>query len=194
MIIGHLVRQSSGYKAFVPDKFPPEQTIVLSSKTQLLNSKADILLGKLDGISQLLPDLDFFILMYLKKEATQSSGIEGTKATIVDVIKSEADIEYKLPQDVDRILHYIQAMEYGLKRLESLPLSLRFIREIHKVLLEDTADAPGRNPGEFRTTQNWIGGGSPNTARFVPPPPAELRPCLDDFEKFLYSDDIYPPL
>ena len=152
------------------------------------------MLGKLDGITQLLPDLDFFILMYITKEATRSSEIEGTKATIVDVIRSGAGIEYRLPQDVDRILHYIKAMEYGLRRLESLPLSLRFIREIHKVLLEDTADAPGKTPGEFRASQNWIGGGSPNTARFVPPPPTELSRCLDDFEKFLYSDDEYPPL
>ncbi|OGN92433.1 MAG: hypothetical protein A2Z71_09625 [Chloroflexi bacterium RBG_13_50_21] len=194
MIIGHLVRQSSGYKAFVPDKFPPEQTIVLSSKTQLLNSKADIMLGKLDGISQLLPDLDFFIFMYIRKEATRSSGIEGTNATIVDVIKSEADLKYQLPQDVDRITHYINAMDYGLKRLESLPLSLRFIKEIHKELISGTIDEPGKYPGEFRSTQNWIGGGSPNTAHFVPPPPAELLRCLDDLEKFIYSEDVYPPL
>jgi Fic family protein len=194
MMIGHLVQQSSGYKAFVPNKFPPEQTIVLNSKTQLLNSKADILLGKLDGISQLLPDLDFFILMYLTKEAARSSGIEGTKATIVDVIKSEAELEYQLPQDVDRITHYIGAMNYGLKRVETLPLSLRFIREIHKELISGTLDEPGKHPGEFRSSQNWIGGGSPTTARFVPPPPAELLRCLDDLEKFFYAENEYPPL
>jgi len=194
MKIGKLLQQPAGYKAFVPDKFPPEQPIVLNTKTQQLHARAVLMLGKLDGITQLLPDLDFFILMYITKEATRSSEIEGTRATIVDVIKSEAGIEYRLPQDVERILHYIKAMEYGLKRLESLPLSLRFIREIHKVLLEETADAPGKTPGEFRTTQNWIGGGSPTTARFVPPPPAELSRCLDDFETFLYSDNLYPPL
>jgi len=194
MKIGRLIKQPVGYKAFIPDKFPPDQPIILSIKTQQLHARAVLMLGKLDGITQLLPDLDFFILMYITKEATRSSEIEGTKATIVDVIRSGAGIEYRLPQDVDRILHYIEAMEYGLRRLESLPLSLRFIREIHKVLLEDTADAPGKTPGEFRASQNWIGGGSPNTARFVPPPPTELSRCLDDFEKFLYSDDEYPPL
>jgi len=194
MKIGRLIKQPVGYKAFIPDKFPPDQPIILSIKTQQLHARAVLMLGKLDGITQLLPDLDFFILMYITKEATRSSEIEGTKATIVDVIRSGAGIEYRLPQDVDRILHYIKAMEYGLRRLESLPLSLRFIREIHKVLLEDTADAPGKTPGEFRASQNWIGGGSPNTARFVPPPPTELSRCLDDFEKFLYSDDEYPPL
>lgn len=194
MKIGRLIQQPTGYKAFIPDKFPPDHPILLSSKTQQLHAKAVLLLGKLDGITQLLPDLDFFILMYITKEAARSSEIEGTRATIVDVIKSEADIEHRLPQDVERILRYIKAMEYGLKRLETLPLSLRFIREIHKVLLEETADAPDKTPGEFRTSQNWIGGGSPNTARFVPPPPADMQRCLDDFEKFLYLEDMYPPL
>lgn len=194
MKIGKLVRQPTGYKAFIPDSFPPETPIALSPKTQQLHSKAILALGKLDGITQLLPDLDFFILMYITKEATRSSEIEGTQATIIDVIKSEAEIENRLPEDVERILHYIDALEYGLKRLETLPLSLRFIREIHKVLLEDTADAPGKTPGEFRTSQNWIGGGSPNTARYVPPPPHEMMKALDDLEKFLYSENAYPPL
>src|SRR5659263_98161 len=170
MRIGKLVQQLSGYRAFIPDKFPPSEKIILNAKTQQLHARAVLLLGKLDGITQLLPDLDFFILMYIKKEAAKSSEIEGTKATIIDVIKTESKIENKYPQDVERILHYVQAMEYGLKRLESLPLSLRFIREIHKILLEGTIDAPGKTPGEFRKSQNWIGGGSLNTARYIPPP------------------------
>lgn len=195
MEIGKLVQQTTGYKAFIPDKFPPEEQIILSNKTQQLHAKAVLMLGKLDGITQLLPDLDFFILMYIRKEATRSSEIEGTKATIVDVIKSEAEIETgKFPQDVERIVHYINAMEYGLKRLETLPLSLRFIREIHKVLIKKTVDAQGKTPGEFRTSQNWIGGGSPNTAKFVPPTPLEMHRCLNDLEKFLYTKDEYPPL
>lgn len=195
MKIGKLIQQPTGYKAFIPDKFPPEEQIVLSSKTQQLHARAVLMLGKLDGITQLLPDLDFFIFMYIRKEATKSSEIEGTKATMVDVIKSQAEIETgRFPQDVERIIHYISAMEYGLRRLETLPLSLRFIREIHKVLIEKTVDAPGRTPGEFRTSQNWIGGGSPNTAKFVPPTPLEMHRCLNDLEKFLYTKDEYPPL
>ena len=194
MEIGKLVQQPSGYVAFIPNKFPPDEEIILGIKTQQLHAKAILLLGKLDGITHLLPDLDFFILMYIRKEATRSSEIEGTKATIVDVIKSEAEIEHRFPDDIDRILHYIQAMEYGLHRLETLPMSLRFIREIHKVLLEETADAPGKTPGEFRKSQNWIGGGSPTTARFVPPPPLEMMRGLNDFENFLHSADIYLPL
>ena len=195
MKIGKLIQQPAGYRAFIPDKFPPEEQIILSNKTQQLHAKAVLMLGKLDGITQLLPDLDFFIFMYIRKEAARSSEIEGTKATIVDVIKSEAEIETgRFPQDVERIMHYISAMEYGLKRLETLPLSLRFIREIHKVLIERTADAPGKTPGEFRTSQNWIGGGSPNTAKFVPPTPLEMQRCLNDLEKFLHTKDEYPPL
>jgi Fic family protein len=194
MKIGKLIQQPSGYQAFIPDKFPPKEQIVLSSKTQQLHAKAALMLGKLDGITQLLPDLDFFIFMYIRKEAARSSEIEGTQATIIDVIKSEAQIESRFPQDVVRIVHYIHAMEYGLKRLETLPLSLRFIREIHKVLIGGTIDAPGKTPGEFRISQNWIGGGSPNTAKFVPPTHTEMNRCLDDFEKFLHTTDEYPPL
>ncbi len=194
MKIGKVIQQSSGYKAFIPDKFPPKKQIVLNSKTQQLHAKAALMLGKLDGVTQLLPDLDFFIFMYIRKEAARSSEIEGTQATIIDVLKSEAQIESRFPQDVERIVHYINAMEYGLKRLETLPLSLRFIREIHKVLISGTIDAPGKTPGEFRTSQNWIGGVSPNTAKFVPPTHTEMNRCLDDFEKFLHASDEYPPL
>jgi len=194
MKIGKLIQQSIGYQAFIPDKFPPNEQIILSSKTQQFHAKAALMLGKLDGITQLLPDLDFFIFMYIRKEAARSSEIEGTQATIIDVIKSEAQIESHFPKDVERIVHYIHAMEYGLKRLESLPLSLRFIREIHKVLIGGTIDAPGKTPGEFRTSQNWISGGSPNTAKFVPPTHVEMNRCLDDLEKFLHAADEYPPL
>lgn len=194
MKIGRLIQQKTGYKAFIPDEFPPKESIILDSKTQQLHAKAALMLGKLDGITQLLPDLDFFIFMYIRKEASRSSEIEGTKATIVDVLKSEAHIESRFPEDVDRIIHYINAMEYGLKRIETLPLSLRFIREIHKILIEGTMDAPGKTPGEFRTSQNWIGGGSPATAKFVPPTPSEMVRCLNDFEKFMYAKDEYPPL
>lgn len=194
MKIGKLMKQPAGYIAFIPDGFPPAEPILLNSKTQKLHAKAALMVGKLDGITQLLPDLDFFIFMYIRKEASRSSEIEGTKATMVDVMKTEAELENKLPEDVDRILHYIKAMNYGLKRVESLPLSLRFIKEVHKVLLEGTIDAPGKTPGEFRISQNWIGGGSPNTASFVPPPPVEMKKSLGDLEKFLYSEEEYPPL
>jgi Fic family protein len=119
MKIGNLIQQSTGYKAFVPNKFPLIEPIILNSKTQQLHAKAVLMLGKLDGITQLLPDLDFFILMYITKEATKSSEIEGTRATMVDVIKKEVNIKSKYPQDVDRGIHYSRSMEYGLKRIDS---------------------------------------------------------------------------
>src|SRR5437870_3567210 len=106
MKIGKLIKQPTGYSAFVPDNFPPFPVINLNAKTQQLHAKATLMVGKLDGITQLLPDLDFFIFMYIRKEAARSSEIEGTRATMVDVIKTEAQIDNKLPEDVDRILHY----------------------------------------------------------------------------------------
>ena len=194
MEIGNFVQQPAGFKAFVPSKFPPAKTFDFSSLTESLHARAAFFLGKLDGITQLLPDLDFFIFMYVRKEAALSSEIEGTQATMSDAIRAEVEITKDLPPDVDRILHYISAMNYGLKRLEKLPLSLRLIREVHNVLLESTGDAPGKTPGDFRMSQNWIGGGSPQTARFVPPPVYEMNRALDDLEKFMHAKNDIPPL
>lgn len=194
MQIGQFRRQPGNYQAFIPNSFPPKEVLILPIQTQLLLDQATAAVSKLDGITQLLPNLDFYILMYFRKEAKLSSEIEGTKATLAEVIKSEADISNDKPQDTARIFKYVEAMRYGLNRLDTLPLSLRFIKEVHKVLLEDTADALGKTPGEFRTSQNWIGGPTVNTARFVPPPPIEMRQALADFEKFLHLEGIYQPL
>lgn len=194
MKIGKFVQQPQGFKAFVPAPFPPAERFIFSPLTENLHARAAFLLGKLDGITQLLPDLDFFIYMYVRKEAALSSEIEGTQATMSDAIRAEVEITKDLPQDVDRILHYIEAMNYGLKRLEDLPLSLRLIREVHHELIADTGDAPGKTPGEFRTSQNWIGGASPATARFVPPPVTDMRHALDELEKFMHAKDGLPPL
>lgn len=194
MKLGNFVQQPQGFKAFIPAKFPPSEKIPFTPLTEQLHARASFALGKLDGITQLLPDLDFFIFMYVRKEAALSSEIEGTQATMSDAIRAEVEITKDLPPDVDRILHYIKAMNQGLKRLESLPLSLRLIREVHKTLLEGTGDAPGKNPDEFRSSQNWIGGASPITARFVPPPVSEMHRALDNFEKFLHDKSEMPPL
>ena len=133
--IGRSLPQKGGHVAFVPEKFPPFKTISLPSRTEALLNRATLLLGKLDGIMQLLPDLDFFIFMYVRKEAALSSEIEGTQATMIDSLRAEVEKTSDLPKDVDRILHYIKAINYGLKRLESFPLSLRLIKEIHNELL-----------------------------------------------------------
>ncbi len=194
MKTGEFIQQPEGFKAFVPHKFPFEGKSEFSAQTEMLHARAALAVGKLDGITQLLPDLDLFIFMYARKEAALSSEIEGTQATMSDAIRAEIEITKDLPKDVDRILHYIDAMKKGLQRLESLPLSLRLVREVHKTLLEGTGDAPGKTPGEFRRSQNWIGGASPATARFVPPPVHEMLRALDDFEKFIHADIEMPPL
>jgi len=194
VVIGRLVKQPAGFKAFIPEKFPPFNSIDLDEKSNRLYTEAVFQLGKLDGITQLLPDLDFFIFMYVRKEAALSSQIEGTKATMIDSIRAEAEITQNLPHDVDDILHYIKAMNYGLKRISEFPLSLRFLREVHGVLMKDGRTNQFVTPGEFRTSQNWIGGGSPATANFVPPPVYEMNQALHDFENFLCRENSFLPL
>lgn len=192
-MIGQNIKQPAGYYAFIPDKFPPDFSVPTDEKTTELHYWAAHYLAKLDGITQLLPDLDFFIFMYVRKEAALSSNIEGTKATMTDSIEADAKLTYGLPEDVTKIQHYISAMNYGLKRVESLPLSLRFIREVHIILLADPDDRKN-TPGEFRKSQNWIGGATLQTAKFVPPPVEQMYRALDDFEKFLWRKDSYTPL
>ena len=194
MKLGKLIKQSQGYTAFIPDPFPPSKGISLSAEILQKANIATLKLGKLDGITELLPDIDFFIFMYIRKDAASSSQIEGTKATFIDAIEAESKITETLPGDVDDILHYIKALNYGLKRLESLPLSLRFIKEIHKELMEDARSSHFSDPGNFRKSQNWIGGTTPNNASFVPPPPYEMNISLNDFEKFLHQKDTILPL
>jgi len=194
MKIGQYIQQQAGFKAFIPDKFPPKDLVELDKQTIDLLSKATLSLGRLDGITELLPDLDFFIFMYVRKEAALSSQIEGTRATMADAIKAESEMPKDLPSDVDDIQHYIKAMNFGLKRLATLPLSKRLLREVHKVLLTDARTDYPATPGEFRKSQNWIGGGSPATARFVPPPVHNMMEAMDDFEKFLYAKDELPSI
>lgn len=200
--IGSIVKQPAQYnidvpyEAFIPGKFPSSNIEGVTNNTQIqkLNAKADRLLGKLDGVTQILPDLDFFIFMYVRKEAALSSNIEGTQATMIDSLRAEVEITSDLPKDVERILHYIQAMNYGLKRLMELPLSLRFIKEVHRTLVKDTEDGRIATPGEFRNKQNWIGSKKIENARFVPPPPRQMMNALNDFESFLHSKDNLLPL
>ena len=194
MEVGKLVQQKDGFKAFVPSKFPPGQGYEFSAQLVLKHSRAERLLGKLDGITQLLPDVDFFLLMYVRKDAASSSQIEGTRATMLDAIEAEARTKEALPGDVDDILHYIRALNYGLRRLSDFPLSLRFIRELHKELMEDARTTQYCSPGEFRKSQNWIGGTVPSNASYVPPPPAEMQRALHDFEKFLHDKSDMLPL
>jgi Fic family protein len=195
MRTGKYITQLKGdlqYKAFIPNYLP--FTIKMDEDLQNLLSEADLSLGRLDGIAETLPDVDFFILMYIRKEATLSSQVEGTQATFADVLKAEAKVQdLEVHKDVDEVLNYIKAMNYGLERLKTLPLSLRLIKEIHKILLQNVR-GEGRYPGEFRSTQNWIGGPSIQRASFVPPPPQEIMPLMDNLEKFFYDKSPMPIL
>jgi Fic family protein len=188
--IGKNTQQIEGFKAFIPNPFPPKGGFDFSPEVLKKNNEATRLLGKLDGITKLLPDADFFLLMYLRKDAASSSQIEGTMATMIDAIEAEAGIDNNIPNDVDDILHYIAALNYGIKRVsgDGFPLTLRLIKELHEKLMSRARATHFSNPGEFRTSQNWIGGTRPDNAKFVPPPVNEMNKALSDLEKFLHLD------
>jgi len=193
---GHYVRQPPGYRAFIPAPLPPDPAIRLGSQLQTMLSDADRALGRLDGSIQTLPDPDLFVLMYVRKEAVLSSRIEGTQSSLDDLLAAEAKIfSSGQPRDVGEVLNYVRAMDYGLERLRTLPVSVRLIREIHERLLRGVRGEE-RRPGELRDTQNWIGatGSTLSDATFVPPPPHEVPVALSDWERFLHSDVSLPYL
>lgn len=190
-IVGTYRQQPQGFKAFIPSRFPPVDGYVFDGAIIKKASEATRLLGKLDGITKLLPDLDFFLLMYLRKDAAASSQIEGTMASMIDAIEAEVGNNPSIPNDVDDILHYIRALRYGMKRAskDNFPLSLRFLRELHRELMGGARASQFADPGEFRQKQNWIGGTRPDNARFVPPPVEEMKQSLGDLEKYIYQED-----
>ncbi len=193
---GTFVMQSGGYKAFIPAPLPPNPPIVYDEELQSLLSMADRDLARLDGITTVLPNADLFIAMYVKKEALLSSQIEGTQASLEGVLEFEADLTPREDvNEIKEVINYIKALNYGMRRLNELPMSLRLIREIHKNLLEDTRGA-NRNPGELRKLQNYIGapGASLDEATFVPPPPDMVIPAMVELEKFFHKKDDIPPL
>lgn len=192
--LGKFISQPQGFKAFVPNPFPPKGGFEFDPKILKKNDEATRLLGKLDGITKLLPDADFFLLMYLRKDAASSSQIEGTMATMIDAIEAEAKIVENIPEDVDDILHYIKALNYGIKRMkgDDFPLALRFIKELHKELLNKARTTHFSNPGEFRKSQNWIGGTRPDNARFVPPSVEDMHRAIYDLENFINNEDTVP--
>lgn len=194
-IIGRYVKQSGGYKAFTPFPFPPVKLLAVSPSLYKTHEEATRLIGKLDGITRLLPDKDFFLLMFVKKDATYSSQIEGTQATMQDaVVAPVSDDGLKLPPDVDDIIHYINAVNYGTELIKNLPLSWRYICEMHAKLMQGARAIQHAYPGEFRKSQNWIGGKSPMDATFVPPAPADMNQALSDLERFIHAKDDYPSL
>lgn len=191
---GKYVHQLTGYDAFIPTDLPPDPPVNMDAEMIRLLSLADRKLGRLDGVTQILPNPDLFVGMYVQKEAVLSSQIEGTQASFVDVLQVDADTAAKR-QDVEEVVNYVKAMKYGMNRLETLPLSLRLLREIHGILLSGVRGSQ-RNPGDFRTSQNWIGssGYSLATASFVPPPVAEMTSALGHLENYMYSESDIPHL
>lgn len=193
---GHLVRQETGYTAFVPTPLPPNPPLAFD--TALIGRLADAAdaVGRLDGVAQTLPNPDLFVAMYVRREAVLSSQIEGTQSTLNDVLAYELEPgRHDLPDDVEEVVNYVRAMNYGLDRLTELPLSLRLVREIHAELLH-TGRGAAKEPGEFRRSQNWVGpeGLSLREATFIPPPPDEMIRALGDLEVFLHTDHGLPPL
>lgn len=193
--IGKFIQRSAGgeqYSAYVPENLPPAPPLNMDELYPLLD-QASTALGRLDGVSMVLPDHSLFLYMYVRKEAVLSSQIEGTQSSLSDLLLFESQEAPGAPiNDVQEVSNYVTAMNYGLERLKEFPLSLRLIREIHEKLM---AGARGGNkmPGEFRSSQNWIGGSRPGDARFVPPPPENLMQTLDAFEKFLHDENIRMP-
>jgi len=193
---GRYLAQPEGYRAFIPAPLPPVPPVQLRGELPRLLSEADRNLGRLDGSVQTLPNADLFVYMYVRKEAVLSSQIEGTQSSLQDLLAAEADVlGAERPRDVAEVVNYVRAMNYGLARLASLPVSVRLIREIHAELLRG-ARGSHLTPGELRRTQNWIGpaGCTLGNATFVPPPPHEVASALGALETFLHREDDLPLL
>src|SRR3984957_7741850 len=196
MRAGNYVKQLDGYRAFIPAPLPPVPPLEMDRELTRLLSEADHALGRLDGVTSILPNPDLFVSMYVRHEAVLSSQIEGTQSTLEDVLQFEIDANGdEHPKDVEEVVNYVRAMNYGLKRLDDLPLSLRLIREIHGKLLKGGRGA-NRTPGECRRSQNWIGPANCTlaTATFVPPPVHEMQDALGNLENFLHETTAYPTL
>lgn len=188
---GHYVTVSTvGEKveAFVPSPLPPRPPIKWTPELQNKFDQALLALGRLDGVSELLPDASLFLYTYVRKEAVLSSMIEGTQSSISDLLIYELDQEPGVPlNDVQEVSNYVAALQHGLDRLAGgFPISLRLLKEIHGVLLAHGRGS-GQTPGEFRRTQNWIGGTRPGNAAYVPPPVDQLMACLGKLELFLHD-------
>ncbi|MGB7452758.1 MAG: Fic family protein [Lysobacterales bacterium] len=194
---GKYIKQVGGYKAFTPESLPPKDPeLEISDELQACLSNADRSLGRLDGSIQTLPNSDLFVLMYIKKEAVLSSQIEGTQSSLSHLLKREAEVlDSDIPKDVSEVSNYVGAMNLGLQLLDKLPVSVRFIKEVHQRLLEDVRGQQ-QNPGHLRTSQNWIGpsGCHIRDATFVPPSPADMTSALSEWEKFLHQNDNLPLL
>jgi Fic family protein len=196
---GRFIKAQSGaesYRAFHPKPLPPDPPLHIGHELQELLDMANQALGRLDGITLLLPDPDLFLYSYIRKEAVLSSQIEGTQSSLSDLLLYEHDVTPGVPiGDVRETSNYITAMNHGIGRIESgFPLSLRLIREVHAHLMEGAPGGGNQTPGEFRLSQNWIGGSRPGNARFVPPPSHEVLPAMGALEGFLNDKPVPTPI
>jgi Fic family protein len=179
--------RARSYALFVPPPLPPMPQIDVIALLDRLGL-AERALGRLDGIAMLLPRLELFLYMYVRKEAVLSSQIEVTQSTLTDLLRFETEAQSgESIDDIREVSNYVDAMMYGLERLEELPLSLRLIREMQARLLQSGRGGT-KSPGDFRRSQNWIGGSRLGNALYVPPPVTELDACLDALERFIHGD------
>jgi Fic family protein len=192
---GRYITQPNQYKAFIPTDLPPEPPIRIEGDMQSLLTDANIAIGKLDTMGYLAPNLNHIIAMYVRKEALLSSQIEGTQASFEDIFEYENQIPVKNVNDVEEVVNYIKALNYGMQRLNDFPMSIRLIKEIHAILLEGVR-GKDKTPGEFKKSQNWIGppGSTPSTASFIPPPPKESMDAMGQLELFLHKNTDIPLL
>ena len=176
------------FRAFVPRALPPQPPLALTPSLQLLLGQADRALGRLDGVSTLLPDVSLLLYFYVRKEAVLSSQIEGTKSSLSDLLLFEDDEMPGVPlDDVQEVSSYVAALNFGLERVrDGFPISARLFREVHEILLSNGRGS-AQNPGEFRRSQNWIGGTRPGNAAFVPPPQEKVASCIADLERFIHD-------
>ena len=191
---GHYQAQPTGYRAFMPASLPPRPPVALIGELPALLSTAERALGRLDGSVLTLPNPDLFVYMYVRKEAVLSSQIEGTQSSLQDLLAAEARLfDESTPRDVDEVISYVRALNYGLARLAELPVSVRLIRETHAELMRG-ARGGTLQPGELRTSQNWIGpsGSTLANATYVPPPAPAVPEALGDLERFLHQTDDLP--
>ena len=194
---GHYITVSTigeRVQAFVPAPLPPEPAIEWSPMLRDKFDQALLALGRLDSVSRLLPETSLFLYMYVRKEAVLSSMIEGTQSSLSDLLLFELEQEPGVPlNDVQEVSNYVAALNYGLSRLsDGFPLSLRLLKEIHGVLLTDGRGS-NQTPGEFRSSQNWIGGTRPGNAAFIPPPADQVAECMGKLELFLHNQPEATP-
>ncbi len=192
---GQYVKQIAGYKAFIPNSLPPFPALEAHEDLTKKLTQAELLLAALDHLGHTLPNIDLFISMYVKKEALLSSQIEGFQCSLENLFTFENGITEDDFEDIQEVVNYVKALNYGVERLKEFPMSLRLIRELHALLLDQTR-GKDKTPGEFKRSQNWIGapGSTLKNAAFVPPPPDEALNALDDLEKYLHAESSYPEL